>query len=198
VHAAQQVELGGTTDVRYKILICSVIVLGGLGTAVVVNASDQPTPPASGAEALGVASSNLKHVVDTPSGNGALLTEAHGSMRCVVDTYGGGTCQPDSAVQAGRAVGTSFCTDGLDVDRLRIRGLAPDGTTSVVVTYEDGKTYDAKMAEGVFVLDGPAPFVNNGVLPKSVTFHGSQGDTTGAVPLPGDVARAATCSEEDL
>lgn len=183
-----------------RILIIGLASLVGAlsGTGVVLATQESAVDDRRSAlEMLGVDQSDLRKALDTPSSNGALYVESHDRTRCVTDAGGSGTCQPIEIIEAGRSIGVSFCTPGLAPDRMRVRGLAPTGTSSVEVTYEDGTIRAAELANGVFVLDGPAPSTINGVGPKKVTFMLPDGNLEGPVLYP-DEARDAKCSIEDV
>ena len=75
-----------------------------------------------------------------------LYVVGNGETRCALDDRGGGTCKDPKSINDGAAVATELCGTTIGPDRMRVTGLAPDGTKGVTVSYATGHSVDAPVA----------------------------------------------------
>jgi hypothetical protein len=82
---------------------------------------------------------------------------------------GGGTCQPDALVNAGKMVIFGGYTSAHPVES--VAGVVPDGVTSVTITTTTGDSTEVPVHENVYVATLPGMFA-------SMTFSGPNGTVT--------------------
>ena len=93
------------------------------------------------------------------------------------------TCGNLAAIDRGEAVSVSNECGPVGERLMEIIGLVPAGTTTVVLTYDDGSTQQVEAEHGAFKFDGTTP-TGSAPYPTGVTWLAPSGATLGSAPLP--------------
>ena len=144
--------------------------------------------------AHGVRSADQQAVGVIANSASELRAIVKGETHCLLDVAEAGLCKTQEDIDAGHAISTSECQPGLADDKLRILGIAPTGTSRVVVHFDNGDALATTPLEGgEWGIDAPHPSVTK-ALPAEAEYVGGSA-ARGPIPVYQGALERTACAE---